>query len=297
MKLSKRELVMLIFLVIIAVVFIEYRFIIVPGIARFDALSAKKLQVEDQVNTIQLNLTIAKQNERKRDENLDAISNLAERYFGELHMDAILVRAHDLVLEQGFKLTQYQINPILATTLEPHVYGSFDISYELKTLAKAYQALVEQHAPQAEISLPADELISADQVEQVQILINATGTYDQVKAFLDAITNLRRSVVVASLSLIPDLSIEPEIPAEPTVPGEPEPATPIVEPTTPEEQILTISMTMYYYGIVKLIPEEDEYNEWYREPFIPVTYTPFKQPPSPTPSETSATTAATELVP
>lgn len=291
MRLSKREMIMLIFLIIVAVLFIEYRFVIVPGMARYDELTAKKMQTQDRVNTIQLNLAIAKQNEKKRDDNLDAIKDLAKRYFSELQMDAILVRTHDLVMNEGFSPSQYSISTISAVTLEPYMYGSFDISYELKTLAKTYQTLREQNVTEEQDSNTPDAPINGDQVEQYQIAISAIGTYDQVKSFLDAINGLQRSVVISSLSLTPDLSAEPVVtPTEPAEPGAPEP-TSIPEPATPEDQLLTINMTLYYYGLAKLLPDRDEYNEWYREPFIPVTYTPFKQPPTPTPSGTDATTA------
>ena len=70
MRLSKRELIMLILLIIVAVIFIEYRFVIIPGIEEYDRLMSEKQAAEAEIQTIELNMAIAKQNESKRDENI-----------------------------------------------------------------------------------------------------------------------------------------------------------------------------------------------------------------------------------
>ena len=280
MKLSKREMVMLIFLIIVSVLFIEYRFVILPGIVRFDELTNKKMQTQDRVNTIKLNLAIAKKNEMQRDDNVDAIKELANHYFSELQIDAILVRTHDLVLENGFDPSQYQLSAITAASLETHIYDSYDMSYALKELAQTYQSL-RKPKTNDDIEITEEPGVANAQVEQYQIAFSAMGTYNQVKSFLDSITSIQRSVVVSSISLIPDLTLPDTLPSpDPGTVIEP---TPTPEVTKPEEQLLSVNMTLYYYGLAKLIPEADEFNKWYRDPFVPVTYTPFKQPPSPTP--------------
>jgi cell division protein FtsL len=46
MRLSKRELIMLILLIIVAVIFIEYRFVIIPGVEEYDRLMSEKQAAE-----------------------------------------------------------------------------------------------------------------------------------------------------------------------------------------------------------------------------------------------------------
>jgi Tfp pilus assembly protein PilO len=284
MTLSKREMVMLAIMIIIGVFFVEYRFVIVPGIDRYDALMEEKQSVQSQVDTIQLNLAIAKQNERKRDENLKEIETLSKRYFDELQMDALLVRTHDLVLEKGFDPSQYQLQPVQVSPLSPQTLGSFDMQYELKNLADTYRSLSdnEPDEPDTEEEVSA---VTGDQVEQYQISLTATATYEQIQAFLEAITKLQKSVIVSSLSITPE-----PIEAEPTPTPEPDETEEPTEPTEPDEtepepeQKLSIQMTVYYYGLVKLVPTPDDYNSWYREPFVPVEYNPFE--PLPAPEET-----------
>ena len=285
---------MLIFLIIIAVIFIEYRFVIVPSIEEYDRLVSERQDAQLEIQTIDLNMAIAKQNEKKRDDSIQEIKNLADRFFAELKMDALLVRTHDMILEQGLNPLQYQIQQIQVSPLVPDEYSEMEMSYELKNLAQTYWLITGEKAPEEGTGNPGST-VSGDQVEQYQISFSARGTYTQLKAFLDAIRKLQRSIVVSSLTLIPDTTV---IPPEPdiTEPDITEPgATPTPTPTpiielTPEEadtQLLSIQITLYYYGLVKLIPAEDTFNQWYREPFTPVVYSPFE--PLPVPVETVPT--------
>ncbi len=67
MRLSKREIIMLVLLMIVALVFVEYRFVITPGIEKYEP-APNAMRFEAEVRTIEMNMAIAKQNETKRDE-------------------------------------------------------------------------------------------------------------------------------------------------------------------------------------------------------------------------------------
>lgn len=276
MKLTKRELVMLIMLIIIAVLFIEYRFVLVPGLAHYDSLIAKENVLRGQVDTIKLNLAIAKQNEKKRDDSIAEIEQLAKRYFDQLQMDALLVRTHDILLQTELTPEQYQIYEIQTVALTPQTYGSFDLSYEMKNLAELFWALSNptQPAPGGTTNPSLN-----DQIEQYQIVFSATATYNQLKAFLDEINNLERSVIVTAIAISPGETLpEPTETGETTVPTEPE------DPT--DRQMLNINITLQYFGLVKLIPAEEDFNRWYREPFAAEQNSPFYRPePTPVPTE------------
>lgn len=287
MRLSKRELIMLVFLIIIAVIFIEYRFMIVPAIEDYDKLLIERQSAQSKIQEIDLNMAIAKQNEMKRDDSIQEIKKLAGRFFSELQMDALLVRTHDLILEQGLNPLQYQIQQIQASPLMPAEFNEMEMTYEMKNLAQTYWLITGASDP-AEISNNPVSTASGDQIEQYQISFSARGTYTQLNDYLEAVSKLQRSIVVSSLTIIPDTTVIPTPtpavtePEEPGVTPAPTP-TPIVEPT-PEEadtQLLSMQITLYYYGLVKLIPTEDTFNQWYREPFTPVEYSPFKDLPVP----------------
>lgn len=257
MKLSKREIVMLVALILLAVFFVEFRFIITPGIARYDELKLKEQQLQGQVDTIKLNLAIAKQNEQKRDSNLDEIKTLARRYYGQLQMDALLVRTHDLFTGQNFQPTQYQIYEVQSLPLSPQQVGTFDLSYELKNLAATYNQLNEKVESDAEEPIdenpdPGSDPAAAlsDQVEQFQLVITAFGTYDQIKGILDQINGLDRSVVISGITMTPDT----------VTPG------------------IDLQITIHYYGITKIVPTPDDFNTWYRESFTGGIENPFKPP-------------------
>jgi Tfp pilus assembly protein PilO len=285
MKLSKRELAMLVLLLIVAVFFIELRFVINPMITQYDSLRSERDVVQDEVQMIELSMAIAKQNETKREESLEEIKKLSARYFGELQKDALLVRTHDLILEQGLNPTQYSLQPVQTAPLVPASYTTVELAYEFKSLAEAYRLLTEPgDTVIVRDDQAADEGGIADPVEQYQISFTVRGTYEQLNNYLDALKNLQRSLMVASLSLLPDTS-QPGDGSDPglNIPGQ--------EPEEPE-QFLSMQITLYYYGLTKLVPSEDTFNQWYRDPFIPVAFSPFK--PQPVPVETIETVETTE---
>ncbi len=284
MKLSKRELIMLVLLLIIAIVFIEFRFVVSPMINQYEDLRNEREAVLDEVQAIELNMAIAKQNETKRDENLEQIEQLSERFFSELKKDALLVRTHDIILEQGLNPLQYQFQQIQAVPLVPETYTAAELSYELKNLAETYRLLTDLKEDEIVTEETNSEDVEADSpVEQYQISFNVRGTYDQLNDYLDAVSDLQRSLIVASLSIVPDQNppVE-ELTSEETLTDE------------ENDQFLSIQITLYYYGLTKLIPTEDTFNQWYREPFEPVSYSPFKL--LPVPEVTSPIIETTETI-
>ena len=167
-----------------------------------------------------------------------------------------------------------------------------ELSYELKNLAETYRLLTDLEEDEIVTEETNSEDVEADSpVEQYQISFNALGTYEQLNDYLDAIADLQRSLIVASLNVVPDQ--KQNTPAEELI---------TEEALTDEdnEQFLSIQITLYYYGLTKLIPTEDTFNQWYREPFEPVSYSPFKPLPVPVvtppiiePTETTETEETT----
>ncbi|MBP8988746.1 MAG: hypothetical protein KBG64_00825 [Clostridia bacterium] len=281
MTLSKREKLLLIMLLIVALLLIEFRLIITPGLEKYDRLIEERDAAQDEVQMIELNMAEARQNEKKRDENLTQIRELSDRYFNELQTDALLVRTHDLLLEEGLNPSQYQIQPIQASSPVPEEYMPMTLSYELKNLSQAYWLLTGNEQPGSQIPEETQDLTGVnDQIEQLQISFSARGTYSQLNDYLNAITKLNRSLIVTSLDITPEAQGAPEVVEE-------------------MDQILSYQVNVCYYGITKLIPTEDLYNRWYREPFKPVEYSPFRPLPVPvvTVSPTFPSESSTEQTP
>ena len=283
MRLSKRELFMVILLLVVAVVFLEFRFVIAPGIEKNEQLNAEREAVENEVNTINLNMAMAKQNEDKLNEDLDQIRLLSKRYFGELAIDALLARTHDMVVEQDLIPTNYQWQQIQLTPLNTASYSETLLSYELKELAQTYGLLtgqIEMLPETEEEQQDVTEEEGSTPVEQYQITYTLRGSYRQMLNYLDALHDLQRSLVVSSLMLVPE-----DIVFEDNETGD-------IGQAPEEVQILSMQITLNYYGIAKLTPTTDEFNQWYREPFESVEFSPFKELPIPvitTPTETEQT--------
>ncbi len=215
-----------------AVFFIEYRYVITPGIARYDSLTAEKQKVEGPGKYHSVKPGNRQTEREERDENLDHDQDISKTLFWRMQMDALLVRPM-ISFSRKALARSIPIQQILASSLAPQTASEFDMTYQLKSLANTYQILTgkEQVKPADPAAPPA---VAGDQVEQYQIGINARGSYNQIKSFLDAINNMQRSVVISTLVMVPDLT-PPEPTPEPTEPGD-EPA-PTPTPTEPIEPV------------------------------------------------------------
>ncbi len=157
-----------------------------------------------------------------------------------------------MVLEQGLSPLQYQLQQVQALPLVPGSYVSTALTYELKNPAETYRLMTndDEQAPDPGNEAPGD-IVSSSPVEQLQISFSVRGTYRQLNSYLDALHDLQRSLLIASINLVPDATVVQEEPQ----PGELPPDETEPEQTQPEEeQLLSMQITLHYYGH-KLIPE------------------------------------------
>lgn len=260
MKLTRRELFLLIFLAIIALIFFEYRFVVTPGLARFKALATEEANMQAQIDAINLNLKTAASLRTKRDENLTAIAQQAAPFFDTLAVDALLASTHRLLLQNQFQMADYVINEAAITALDSTGQPTAELSYALKDLAADYQVTLTGQLPgQAQpAAKPAtgqkagtaagEDQTTANQLESVTFIVKGSGTYAQIKHLLADLSALERTIVVSQL---------------------------IVE-TDEKSDSLIMNLTLTYYGIPKLTSQDDPYNQWQRSAFDGGLADPFK---------------------
>ena len=275
MRLTKREIALLVFLIVIALLFIEYRFVVVPGLARYDTLLNQNSELEGKVNEINVNLAAAKTNQEKIDVNLAQIEKLSNNYLPALKADQLTLFTHEMMQRNGFLPSSYVMTPIQLTTVTPTTVSITDLVYQIKTLSKQfYEYNNEITNPTNSATDPGTEPTDTepvlnDQVEFFSISITATTTYDLILQLLDDLQSYQKTVLISSFSMIPT-----------------------------EGNILTVNLTINYYGIVKL---EDRgslndtiFDSWPRLPYVGHESDPFDYPvPSDQTEATSETTTET----
>jgi hypothetical protein len=267
MKLSKREIVLLSILIIIALVFIEFSLVINPNRIRLADMASQNDSLENEINTINLNLTIAKSMEKRRDENLTMINELAKPFLNRVTPDSLLVFTHEMLVKHGFSPFNYTPLPLEAVVLQPEQAAVSQLTYRIKEVADEYRNLgkpaTNGTTNETSGTNPTTPLLDNDAVEIFTLNINANGTYDQIKAMLDDFASLARTIIISNIAIIPD----------PVNIG-----------------MLKIDFQINYYGIEKLEASDDPINAWTRETIPVSTADPFV--PGTAPSETVATTAA-----
>lgn len=250
MKLSKREMILLFILLIIGLSFLEYSVIVTPGLAKYSDLKAKEVALDNEIDTINLNLTLAKTMEKTLNENLQKISALSQPYLSGVSPDALLLFTHNMMTKHGFISKSYGPSPLNTRLLQPESAELVKITYRIKEIAKAYKtAGIAKTNTTTETKVTNEENTAAnDIVECYTLQVTATGSFDQIKLLLDDYDSLNRYIQVSNISM---------------------------EPNTTAANLLNIEFMINYYGIEKLVPVEDPINVWTQNPMNAKTTNPY----------------------
>lgn len=253
MKLSKRETVLLVVLLIAALAFIEYRLVVVPGLNRYETLKKENQTVQMAVDETNRMIEGMPSLAAKRDATLEQISSAGETLYGRLHMDAILWNTHDLLLKSGLVLKSYTISPIVLDGIGIESSSVSELTYQLKALTQQYRQAGDGQNPAApqpeQPKAPATETINEQEAEVYTISIQFSGNYNQAKQFISSLEAMDKSIVVSLLNLSKsDFSgnVEAEI-------------------------------MIKYYGVQKITETPEAGNTWEVSPFDSGTGNPFIQ--------------------
>ena len=243
MKLSKREIIMLTVLIVIAVFFIEARLIITPAMTRVNEMRSQVDSLQAEYQMINYNLAVAENSKKTRDENLVSIEALSMGFLNGVTPDALLHYTHTMLEKHGFMPYNYGPTPIGALLLQTDQVEVSELNYRLKTIAQEYRRLNPSSPtddPDPGEGGSGTEPGSAnDIVEIFTVKVSATGSYAQVKALLDDYDSLGKQIIFTNFNM---------------------------SSAQGEAGLLSVSFSINYYGIDKLTPGEDSLNEWVREP-------------------------------
>ncbi len=239
MKLSKREIIMLSFLILIALIFIEVTLIITPGKNKLDELNSKNDLLANQVFTINLDLSTTLAKQKTVDENLAEIEDLSAPFLNRVSPDSLLLFTHTMLINHGFSPLTYSPQPLSSQLLQPQQAEVSMLTYKIKEIAIQYRALNgETPTVTPDPTTPAPDISSTeDLVELYSLQVIAVGNYEQIKALLVDYDSLGRNVMISNINMTPNV-------------GNP--------------ALLDIEFWINYYGIQKLTDIEDPINTWPR---------------------------------
>ena len=266
---------MLVGLMIIALIFVEFRFIITPGIDRWDEMRQKQNTVSDEVERVKLNIATLSSLQEKLSKNLDEINSASKPYFDEIQPDIMLNFMREIFLRNGLTLTVYVPTEILVSIIDVPDVALAEKLYQIKTLAEQYNSDVMEAEPADPDATPEPEPTVPptpyDDIEFFSVAVTSVGTYEQLRTLFMDVAAQNRAIRINSLSIAPG-----EVP-----------------------EMLNIGLTLEFYGVTKL--DEDKYDPlstWPRDSYDGGTDSPYPiVTPTPvpgTPNETTTTEAIEE---
>lgn len=246
MKLSKREMIMLILLIIIAVVFLESRFVINPGLEKWNQLSEEKIDTSMQVDQVRIKIDTLEVLEKNLQDMIVKINQDAKPYFDGINPDIMLNYTRDMIMRNGLIiaiLTPVDINIIPVEVPDAQLH---DDLYRLKELAAQYngtetdETIESDPASAPTPTPPMTPEDAADKIEQYKVVLSLTGYYEQLRTLLVDVAAQNRSIRVNDLSIQESLA-----------PG-----------------MLDFNLTLEFYGLTKLEKDPtDTLNSWPRAPY------------------------------
>ena len=138
MKLTKREAVLLLALLIIAILFVEYQFVYVPGMAKYERLSIENDKAQNEVNEINRLISSMPVIRARKAKALSDVATAGIPFYDQLNTDALLWNTHDLLVKSGMKAVSYSTSELGLALLDANQVKVAEQSYKLRELANAF---------------------------------------------------------------------------------------------------------------------------------------------------------------
>lgn len=251
MKLTKRELILLVFLLLIGLSFVEYRFIVAPGFDKYWQLTERNEQLDAEISSIQLDLQSSVKAKDERDDFVRQIQDVQSRFLGPLQSSRLFYYSYDLMTRNQFLPGSYSITPVTLNLPNPDKIILEKINYKLSDMVEQYEQIrkVEELQTDSQENSDADtESQILSELELLEMLITGTGQYEQIKTLLSDIKAQNKTFVVSYLNL-----------------------TPV------NADMIGFEIRLQYYGVKKFEQTEDNFNTWIRPPFDGGIENPFYQ--------------------
>ena len=233
MKMSQREKNLLIIVSCVLVAVLYFQFIFVPKQDEIAQLENELFDVQTRYDQVMQNINSLQSRKEKIKKITASISESTSTLYPTLIQEKIILALDELINETGVMAT-IGFSQISAQAVQPFTGGTYESPQSsLSSLANEYAALTTDETVTEE-SVKNDSLVTSNStVEVMSIGLSFTGTYEVVKAFIDAIQSWEYNLVLSNLSLTPLNETE-----------------------------VSGSTTLEFYAVPKLSDQDQEYLEW-----------------------------------
>lgn len=255
MKLSRREAVLISILLIVTVLFLEYRLVYVPQKAKYDLLAAQDVKVQSEVDRINRLISSIPKLTSDKNRVFSEISNAAQPFFDELNPDALLWTNYNELVKNGLNIESITNSELDVNKIKIPNVDIKTLSYGLKTLTEEYANVAASVDAPAKQPSPTPKPTNNNQkederkegIEVYKAQIVATGTYDQIRQFISTIESMKKTISVTTLDMT----------------------------SSGSQDLIDAIIMISYYGTKKIVPTSDNINEWSQPPYEGGTGNPF----------------------
>jgi Tfp pilus assembly protein PilO len=245
MKLSRRELILLVGLLLIGLVFGGYRFVYQPFQTRINDLQTEMNQATSQKDLALTEIATLKSYTERRTKAVATITDVSADFLPGLPVASILLYVHDTINESGLRPSNYLISPESAVVVTTTSTSDLSLSYPIASLAQQYRDLMASTGDPAATPTPAPSTGAtvADPTHQIGLLtvkLSLVGTYAQCKDFINRINSLERTMVITRIGYAPTGT------------------------TTGELRDFNFEIDIDFYGIEKILDQTDDTFTWTR---------------------------------
>lgn len=233
MKMSQREKNLLIIVSCVLAAVLYFQFIFVPKQDEIAQLENELFDVQTRYDQVMQNINSLQSRKEKIKKITASISENTSALYPTLIQEKFILALDELINETGVMAT-IGFSQISAQAVQPFTGGTYESPQSsLSSLVNEYADLTTDETVTEE-SVKNDSLVTSNStVEVMSIGLSFTGTYEVVKAFIDAIQSWEYNLVLSNLSL-----------------------TPL------NENEVSGSTTLEFYAVPKLSDQDQEYLEW-----------------------------------
>jgi Tfp pilus assembly protein PilO len=196
MSLSVREKILVFLLIIAALVFIGIKYLVTPAMQDAANGKAKLSDLFNQQVVVQQKVAAAKSADSNLQKELATANSAASAILPQPDNELLNVWIVNLVQGSGLNVTTVSFSQAAVTDITPqnntasNTQAGSTGGYLLKDYADSYKSVSPSSGAGSQAAATEGGLLC------VNVTINMTGTYDQAKAFLDAVKNCGKTAIV-----------------------------------------------------------------------------------------------------
>ncbi|NLM14134.1 MAG: hypothetical protein GX209_10355 [Epulopiscium sp.] len=193
MKLSKREILLLVTLFVILIGYGYYYYIYRPIQEKISVLEEQVAHAEQSVKEYQLKAIPENKLYEDYEHAVQHTTLISNRYYSDILQSEIILDIKDIIERSGIEVSSMKFSNPTYTTVTPRSEGNGSVGF-LENLVLSFNNPIRE-----ENQTTQDHPEQNEQVKYMSITLNFTGTYNSIKSFINGINNNRYQLIINNI--------------------------------------------------------------------------------------------------